>query len=77
MNRQLVLQCQKSFFFCKAVKTIEMHNLPELQNYSKLSRKKLARQAINTFWTHSLLSAAQTKSIPGNWYVATGCGEYT
>lgn len=42
-----------------------MYNLPQsshLENYSKLSWKKMIRQSIYSFWTQSLIAEAQTKS---------------
>ena len=64
MARQfLTLRYPKSFF-CMAEKTLEMYDLPspmELQNLSKLAGKRLTRQAVNSYWTQSLIREAQTK----------------
>ena len=73
MGRQLTLQCQKSFF-CKAEKILELYDLPrsaELHNYSKLAWKKLTRQAVNRYWTQTLISEARTKSTLANCDVTT------
>ena len=68
MERQLTLRYPKSFF-CMAEKILEMYDLPcpmELQNLSKLAWKRLTRQAVNSYWTQSLIREAQTKSTLEN-----------
>ena len=65
---QLTLQCQKSFF-CKAEKILEMYYLP--LSASKLAWKKLIRQAVNRYWTQTLISEARTKSTLDNCDVTT------
>ena len=63
MARQVALQCQRSFF-CFAENTLKTYSLPhssQLENYSKLTWKKMTRHSINSFWTQSLVSEAQTK----------------
>ena len=63
MERRLTLRYPKSFF-CTAEKTLKMYDLPstmELQNLSKLAGKRLTRQAVNSYWTQSLIREAQTK----------------
>ena len=52
-----------------AEKTLEMYDLPcpmELQNLSKLAWKRLTRQAVNSYWTQSLIREAQTNSTLEN-----------
>ena len=46
-----------------------MYDLPcpmELENLSKLACKRMTRQAVNSYWTQSLIREAQTKSTLEN-----------
>ena len=68
MARQLSLQHQKSFFV-SAEGTLQLYSLPpssQLGNFSKLTWKKMSRQAINGFWTERLVEEAQSKTSLAN-----------
>ena len=68
MDRQLIMNIDNQLsFFCRATATLDMYNLPSIDDIrkelpSKIKWKSICKQAIHAFWTEKMQTSIKDKS---------------